>query len=123
MRNGYKIFMEKPEGTRPLQVKGREGVEWIYVAYYRYQWWAFMNAVMNLRVPWKVRNFFSSCVTFRSSRTLLRRVVKIRGWLLPRLNFTFLCSFTFIFIFIRLFLASFFEMCCDSMTVSRMRKW
>jgi hypothetical protein len=27
MRNGYKIFMEKPEGTRPLQVKGREGVE------------------------------------------------------------------------------------------------
>jgi hypothetical protein len=34
-----------------LREIGWEGVDWIYLAQDRYQWWALMNMIMNLQVP------------------------------------------------------------------------
>jgi hypothetical protein len=64
-RNAYIIFVEKPEGKRPLgretqvgdNIKmdlrevGWDGIDWIHVTQNRDQWWALVNTVMNLRVP------------------------------------------------------------------------
>jgi hypothetical protein len=56
----------KPEGKRPLgrprrrwednirinlRKIGWSSMDWIYLAQDRYQWWALVNTVMNLRVP------------------------------------------------------------------------
>jgi hypothetical protein len=38
---------------------GWEGVNWILVAQDRGQWWALMNTVINLRVPYKAGNFLT----------------------------------------------------------------
>jgi hypothetical protein len=55
-----------PEGKRPLGRPNRrwedniktdlreleiDGTSWIQLAQNRFQWWAFVNTVMNLRVP------------------------------------------------------------------------
>jgi hypothetical protein len=65
-RNTYRIFVENPEGKRPLgnprrrwvdniimdlRELGWDGGEWIDLAQDRDQWRAFVRAVMNLRVP------------------------------------------------------------------------
>jgi hypothetical protein len=65
-RNAYRIFVEKPEGKRPLGRPRRmwvdnikidlreiewDGVDWIDLAQDRYQWRALVNMAMNLRVP------------------------------------------------------------------------
>jgi hypothetical protein len=65
-RNGYRILAGKPEGKRPLgrprrrwedniRIDLREiewgGIDWIDLAQDRDQWRAFLNTVMNLRVP------------------------------------------------------------------------
>ena len=65
-RGMYKVLMGKPEGKRPMgrprrrwknnikmdfQEVGCGGVDWIELAHYRDRWWAFVNAVMNLRGP------------------------------------------------------------------------
>jgi hypothetical protein len=65
-RNAYKILVGKPEGKRPLgrprsrwedNIKmdlkeiGWGGMNWIHLTQDRYQWRAFVNAVMNLWVP------------------------------------------------------------------------
>jgi hypothetical protein len=65
-RNAYSILVGKPEGKRPLgrprrrwvdNIKmdlrevGWDGRDWIDLAQDRYRWRAYVNAVMNLRVP------------------------------------------------------------------------
>jgi hypothetical protein len=41
---------------------------WIHLAHYRDQWMAFVNTVMNLRIPQNVGTFLSSCTTGGFSR-------------------------------------------------------
>jgi hypothetical protein len=55
-----------------LQVVGCGGMDWIELAEDRGRWWALVKSIMNLRVPYSVGNFFTSCkpVSF-SRRTLL----------------------------------------------------
>jgi hypothetical protein len=65
-RNAYRFFVGKPEGKRQLgrprrrwvdNIKmdlleiGCGGVDWIGLAQDRDKWRAFVNAVMNLRIP------------------------------------------------------------------------
>jgi hypothetical protein len=64
--NAYRIMVGKPEGKRPLGrprhrwvdnikmdlgERGWDGRDWIKLAQDRDQWRAFVNMVMNLRVP------------------------------------------------------------------------
>jgi hypothetical protein len=65
-RDAYRVLVGRPEGKRPLgrprckwedNVKmnlgeiGIDGANWIRLAQDRGQWRAFVNTVMNLRVP------------------------------------------------------------------------
>jgi hypothetical protein len=65
-RNDYRLFLEKPEGKRPLGRPRRRSVDnigmelgevgcgdvdWIGVAKDRNRWKALVNSVLNLRVP------------------------------------------------------------------------
>jgi hypothetical protein len=65
-RGIYSVLVGRPEGKRPLarprrrwedNIKmdlseiGIDEANWIRPAQYRIQWWAFVNTVMNLRVP------------------------------------------------------------------------
>jgi hypothetical protein len=65
-RNVYRLLVGKPEGKRPLGrprhrwmknikidllERGLNVVDWIGLAQDRYRWRAFVNSVMNLRVP------------------------------------------------------------------------
>jgi hypothetical protein len=65
-RGAYRVLVGRPEGKRPLRrpshrwednIKmdlreiGIDGANWIRLAQDRVQWWAFVNTVMNLRVP------------------------------------------------------------------------
>ena len=74
----YRVLVGKPEGKRPLgRPRGRRednikldlhkvgcgGVDWIELVQYMERWRAFVNAVMNLRVPYNVGNFLTSCRT------------------------------------------------------------
>jgi hypothetical protein len=64
-RNAYRILVENPEGKSPLgrprrmwvddskmdlREIGWDCMDWIDLAQDRDQWWALVNAVMNLRV-------------------------------------------------------------------------
>jgi hypothetical protein len=65
-RGVYRVLVGRPEGKRPLgrprrrwedNIKldlreiGIYGENWIWLAQDRFQWWAFVNMVMNLRIP------------------------------------------------------------------------
>jgi hypothetical protein len=65
-RGANRVFVEKPEGRRPLgrlrrngriilklifREAGWEGIDWIGLAQDRDRWRALVNKVMNLRVP------------------------------------------------------------------------
>jgi hypothetical protein len=65
-RGVYRVLVERPEGKRPLgrprrrwednikldlKVIGIDGANWIQLAQDRIQWRAFVNTVVNLRVP------------------------------------------------------------------------
>jgi len=65
-RGVYRVLVGKPEGKRPqgksrgryinnikldLMERGFDGANWIQLAQDRFQLWAFVNTVMNLRVP------------------------------------------------------------------------
>jgi hypothetical protein len=65
-RGTYKVLVRRPEGKRPLgrprhrwedNIKmdlgeiGIDGANWIWLAQDRVQWQAFVNTVMNFRVP------------------------------------------------------------------------
>jgi hypothetical protein len=65
-RGAYRVLVGRPEGKRPLgrprrkwqdNIKmdlreiGSDGANWIRLAQDRVQWRAFVNTVMNLRVP------------------------------------------------------------------------
>jgi hypothetical protein len=65
-RDVYGVLVGKPEGKRPLErrrrmwednikldlrERGIDGTNWIRLAQDRIKWWAFVNTVMNLRVP------------------------------------------------------------------------
>jgi hypothetical protein len=62
----YRVLIGRPEGKRPLgrprrrwednikldlRETGIDGVNWIQLDQDRVQWWAFLNTMMNLRVP------------------------------------------------------------------------
>jgi hypothetical protein len=65
-RGVYRVLVERAEGKRPLgrpkrrwednikmdlRETGIEEANWIRLAQDMVQWWAFVNMVMNLRVP------------------------------------------------------------------------
>jgi hypothetical protein len=61
-RSVYRVLVGRPEGKRLLgrprlrwedniREIGIDGANWIRLAQDRVQWWAFLNTVMNLRVP------------------------------------------------------------------------
>jgi hypothetical protein len=81
--NAYRILVGKPEGKRPLgrprcrwvdNIKmdlteiGWGDMDWIDLAQDGDQWRAIVNMVMNLRVPYNVGKFLSSCTTGSFSR-------------------------------------------------------
>jgi len=83
-RDVYRILVGKPEGKRPvgrprrrwednidLQEVGCGDIDWIDLAQDKDRWRTLVTAVMNLRVPYNVRNFLTTCkpVSF-SKRTL-----------------------------------------------------
>ena len=89
----YRVLVGKPEGKRPvgrpwrrwvdniridLQEVGCGYMDWIGLAQDRDRWRTLVSAVMNLRVPWNVGNFLTSCKPVSwSRRTLHHGVVSI----------------------------------------------
>jgi hypothetical protein len=82
-RNAYRILVGKQEWKRPLgrprcrwmdNIKkgprevGWDGVDWVDLAEDRDQWWALVNMVMNLQVPWDAGKFLSNCTIGSFSR-------------------------------------------------------
>jgi hypothetical protein len=72
-RGVCRVLVGRPKGKRPLgrhrhkwedNIKidlrelGIDGAHWLWLAQDRVQWQAFVNMVMNLRVPYESRIFF-----------------------------------------------------------------
>ena len=86
----YRVLVGKPEGRKPLgrprrrwvdnirmdlQEVGCGYMDWIGLAQDRDRWRALVSAVMNLRVPWNVGNFLTSCKPVSFSRRTLQHGV------------------------------------------------
>jgi hypothetical protein len=83
--NAFKIVIGKHGRRRPPKRPRRrwedyistdlreiewKGVDWMHLVEDRDQWRTVVNTVMYLRVPQKVGNFLTSCVTFSFSRSM-----------------------------------------------------
>jgi hypothetical protein len=87
-RDANRILVGKPEGKRTLGRPRRwsvgdikidlreiewDGMDWFDVVQDRDQWRAFVNTVMNLRIPINAGRLLSSCTIGSSSRTQLHK--------------------------------------------------
>ena len=86
----YRVLVGKPEGSRPLRRPRRRWVanirmdlhevgcgymDWIGLAQDREGWRTLVSAVMNLRVPYNVGNFLTTCKPVSFSRMTLHHGV------------------------------------------------
>ena len=88
----YRVLLGKPEGRRrlerprpkwmdnirtDLQEVGCGYMDWIGLAQDRDSWQTLLSAVMNLRVPWNMGNFLTSCKPVSFSRMSSKHILYV----------------------------------------------